>query len=1079
MANNVQETDEPAEATIRNAQHGDDGGEDTGQPSTSQSQETKANKRRRRHLHGEPNTDMVNHTAPAAAAAAANDGDSPDEHHHPNHQASYQVVPTTTIPPPPPPPPNNNNNTQQITANNNNNNNSSSFYSSSLLSDGLPSFLCGPDIALRRRVDTMLTKRPYSIVVSDSLEPDNPIIFVNRRFEQITGYFAIEILGRNCRFLQYRGPYAAAKHNDVSSAAVSSMRRAVETGEELQVELLNFAKDGRPLKTHLHLLPVHGDSHAPHLVTHMVGMQTFEELVNLDLGKLPPQPPALLRDHRIGFTGSRTVDVYPDPPPASSSGDDDDSSEEDAQPRHLFALPPPQHAIPPIPQTPVAAAASPSIAYNNRAAEAPSVSAAAAATQQQQPAAAAAAPTRTPTITTTTITAMPPTHHHHHHHQQQQQQQPAPATTITTTTAAAAPPPSSSSASNVLLPFDRLDDEAALLILSLLDPQSLAKTAMVSRRMRALCDCDRLWQAVFARALGSKATMSLAGPARTLGWRTVTRQVITLEALHWRRRRVDGAVMPARCNFSACAVGMAIVIFGGEGQDTTPLGDVYLLDMAAPNPCWERVITPTDMPSPPGRWGHTLRHLRGSLLVLYGGCGSDGPLTDVWLLDISGGAPRCRRAPRHHRFATAGIHRGDGSGSSSGHSSSPSNENGNGSDGGGSGSDGGNGSDRGGRAARRGGDSSTPPDNGNHLAAQTRRRQGRWIRVDTGDIAPPRRSWHASCAIHGRSLVVFGGCGIDGNLLNDTWVLDIGAIPRDDTSDPAVGMLANVSPPVCHSTWREIEAAWKPPSRLGHSMIVLEDGKLLLFGGLATIGPVRLRSSEAFTIDLEETHKPTWRFVTGSTLPSGATAPGTPPPPRLEHVACRLGDCRVLVFGGSVMPLSGSAGAAQTAAAAPAVPTSPSTAGAAASPPGATTIAATGNAASGVFVLDARAAQPHWRQLAVAGLGPAYAWGHSAVLLGGASIVVIGGYAGEDWLLNDVNELHLTSTVDGDDDVIAAAAAAGAGAGVPAAAVVPAIEPQHANNPQIPAVAAVSVMMADARSWANAALGFRGVQQRE
>lgn len=38
---------------------------------------------------------------------------------------------------------------------------------------------------------------PTSIVVSDALEPDFPIIYVNKVFEIFTGYRADEALGRN------------------------------------------------------------------------------------------------------------------------------------------------------------------------------------------------------------------------------------------------------------------------------------------------------------------------------------------------------------------------------------------------------------------------------------------------------------------------------------------------------------------------------------------------------------------------------------------------------------------------------------------------------------------------------------------------------------------------------------------------------------------------------------------------------------------------------------------------------------------------------------------------------------------
>lgn len=39
--------------------------------------------------------------------------------------------------------------------------------------------------------------KPASFVVSDALEADGPIIYVNKVFETFTGYCAHEVLGRN------------------------------------------------------------------------------------------------------------------------------------------------------------------------------------------------------------------------------------------------------------------------------------------------------------------------------------------------------------------------------------------------------------------------------------------------------------------------------------------------------------------------------------------------------------------------------------------------------------------------------------------------------------------------------------------------------------------------------------------------------------------------------------------------------------------------------------------------------------------------------------------------------------------
>ncbi|GKV47014.1 hypothetical protein SLEP1_g53959 [Rubroshorea leprosula] len=43
----------------------------------------------------------------------------------------------------------------------------------------------------------LLQTAPCGFVVTDALEPDQPIIYVNTVFEMVTGYRAEEVLGRN------------------------------------------------------------------------------------------------------------------------------------------------------------------------------------------------------------------------------------------------------------------------------------------------------------------------------------------------------------------------------------------------------------------------------------------------------------------------------------------------------------------------------------------------------------------------------------------------------------------------------------------------------------------------------------------------------------------------------------------------------------------------------------------------------------------------------------------------------------------------------------------------------------------
>ena len=46
-------------------------------------------------------------------------------------------------------------------------------------------------------VENLLQTAPCGFIVTDALEPDHPIIYVNTVFEMVTGYRAEEVLGRN------------------------------------------------------------------------------------------------------------------------------------------------------------------------------------------------------------------------------------------------------------------------------------------------------------------------------------------------------------------------------------------------------------------------------------------------------------------------------------------------------------------------------------------------------------------------------------------------------------------------------------------------------------------------------------------------------------------------------------------------------------------------------------------------------------------------------------------------------------------------------------------------------------------
>ena len=82
-----------------------------------------------------------------------------------------------------------------------------------------------------------LTSGQRCFVLSDPKLPDNPIVFASPGFYEMTGYTAKEVLGRNCRFLQGPG---------TDPRAVDVIRKAIATGADATICLLNYKADGTP-----------------------------------------------------------------------------------------------------------------------------------------------------------------------------------------------------------------------------------------------------------------------------------------------------------------------------------------------------------------------------------------------------------------------------------------------------------------------------------------------------------------------------------------------------------------------------------------------------------------------------------------------------------------------------------------------------------------------------------------------------------------------------------------------------------------------------------------------------------------
>ncbi|MDB2269774.1 hybrid sensor histidine kinase/response regulator [Halorubrum ezzemoulense DSM 17463] len=106
-----------------------------------------------------------------------------------------------------------------------------------------------------------LDEAPVGITITDADREDNPMVYVNDRFVEMTGYDREESIGVNCRFLQ--GP-------DTEEESVQELRHAIDADEPTSVELLNYRKDGTEFWNRVSIAPICDPDGT---VTHWVGFQ--------------------------------------------------------------------------------------------------------------------------------------------------------------------------------------------------------------------------------------------------------------------------------------------------------------------------------------------------------------------------------------------------------------------------------------------------------------------------------------------------------------------------------------------------------------------------------------------------------------------------------------------------------------------------------------------------------------------------------------------------------------------------------------------------------------------------------------
>jgi diguanylate cyclase (GGDEF)-like protein/PAS domain S-box-containing protein len=115
--------------------------------------------------------------------------------------------------------------------------------------------------ALRLR-DRAVEASVNPVMIVSASDPEMPLVYVNRAFEQVTGYSREEAIGRNCRFLQ---------GTDRDQPELDKIRRAIAEQHDGQALVRNYRKNGSLFWNKLYVTPVLDPRSGA--VTHFVGVQ--------------------------------------------------------------------------------------------------------------------------------------------------------------------------------------------------------------------------------------------------------------------------------------------------------------------------------------------------------------------------------------------------------------------------------------------------------------------------------------------------------------------------------------------------------------------------------------------------------------------------------------------------------------------------------------------------------------------------------------------------------------------------------------------------------------------------------------
>nr|AML78817.1 putative LOV domain-containing protein [Gyrostemon ramulosus] len=107
-----------------------------------------------------------------------------------------------------------------------------------------------------------LDELPDNFTITDPCLSGHPIVFASRGFLKMTGYSKEEVIGKNGRVFQ--GP-------ETNRRSVMEIREAIREERPVQINLLNYRKNGSPFWILFHMTPVFGKEDGS--VVHFVAVQ--------------------------------------------------------------------------------------------------------------------------------------------------------------------------------------------------------------------------------------------------------------------------------------------------------------------------------------------------------------------------------------------------------------------------------------------------------------------------------------------------------------------------------------------------------------------------------------------------------------------------------------------------------------------------------------------------------------------------------------------------------------------------------------------------------------------------------------